>query len=129
MVEPKTQMKGRITRIILGSLLPAVFAVIYLALESTELPPIKELAVVLLIGYVMTGFQAIVASLLMEFIVNPRWGYPTAIGVGAVLGLVGIALFAPVPKLLVMGALIGTLMGWLLHSHYRRSTRIEQRVA
>ncbi len=124
--QPKKRVRGRVTRIVMGSLLPTIFAVVYLMVWSLELPPIKELAVVLLFGYMFTGVQAIVASLVMEFVVNPRWGYPVAIVVGGVLGLIGIAIFALEAELLIMGTVIGTLMGWLLHFHYRRSTVLER---
>lgn len=122
----RSPRSGRAARIVLGAILPAALAVLILwligSLARREAFPLSQLLVSLAFAYLAVGLQSLVASLLMEFFVNPRVvRHSSALLAGAVLGALSAAVLPLGSQFVLLGVGVGFLVGGYLRWSYVRA--------
>ena len=119
---------GRIFRILTGFLIPPILGVVllyvFLLLLSGSTSDTSFAYGVLLLGiplsFLVVGVQALIFTLVMEYVINPNiqnnW---QAIGMAVLLGAISGVFLSWL--LCVLGMVVGLLLGWYLRYHFNKS--------
>ena len=134
---PRKLSKPRLIRLLGGILLPPLLGallifvpvILFNMIATTSTGKnwqdiVSGIFIAILFAYIFAGLQSLVASLLMEFVVNPKARRDgLAVSAGGFFGLLSVLPLASGLVFLPVGLIVGLLVGWWLRKSHNREFR------